>query len=54
MPIIIKEIHVKTTVEKRPSEGRLSEEAIAAVKRRVLREIADSGLVANKKNRKDR
>jgi len=54
MSIIIKEIHVKTTVEKSPSEGSLSEETMAAIKRRVLKEITDSGLITNKKNRKDR
>lgn len=51
MPIIIKEIYVKTTVEKNPYGNQLSEEAIAAVKRSIVKELKAS---TDKKTGKDR
>ena len=54
MPIIIKEIHVKTTVEKRPDEIHFSEDTLAALKRSIIREITNVKHTGNKQIRKDR
>lgn len=54
MAITIKEIHVKTTVEKRPDEIHFSEETLAALKRSIIKEIANVKYTASKQIRKDR
>ncbi len=54
MTVIIKEIHVKTTVEKRAQEAGLSKETIAALKHSILREFSDAERKNRNKNRKDR
>ena len=54
MTIIIKEIHVKTTVERTPGKPQLSKEIMSSLKRDILKELKDSRQAVNKKTRKDR
>lgn len=54
MPIIIKEIYVKTTVEKNPHGNQLTKEAVAAIKRSIVREVKASTDRTDKKTGKDR
>ncbi|KAA6345996.1 hypothetical protein EZS27_005576 [termite gut metagenome] len=43
MAIIIKEIQVKTTVERRPDQRIITETQLQAVKRSILKEIQHLG-----------
>ena len=55
MPIVIKEVVVKTTVEKRQIEwSQPTEEMMEYVKTRVLRELQNRGVESKRRNRKDR
>lgn len=54
MPVIIKEIHVKTTVERNIQEAKLSKEMITALKNSILKEFSDTERKNRNKNRKDR
>lgn len=54
MPIVIKEIRVRTTVESKTSETHLSKEVIAALKRSIVEEITSTGYAQNKQLTKDR
>jgi hypothetical protein len=54
MAIIIKEIHVKTIVDKKRDNIMLSQEELSLIKRSIIREMIDSGQMKVKKGRKDR
>ncbi|MCC8134048.1 MAG: hypothetical protein LIP04_11090 [Tannerellaceae bacterium] len=54
MPIIIKEIRVKTTVGKRPDEIHLSREVMEALKRSILKEFKDIKYTQGSQTAKDR
>lgn len=53
MPIVIKEIQVKTTVERNPVNPVLVEKTIQQLKQEIIAELRISGMPQNKK-RKER
>ena len=54
MAIIIKEIHVKTIVDKKRDNIMLSQEELSLIKRSIIKEVIDSEQLIAKKRRKDR
>lgn len=53
MPIVIKEIHVRTTIDRNGKPGFVSEDMIQRIKNELLREIQKSKVVVQRK-RKER
>lgn len=41
MPIVIKEIHVKTTIEKHPVSSDITEDTAFKLKKRILKELEE-------------